>query len=60
MATKCFHPMCTKRFPKDALFRVNAKGQPGIWACADHVKNTDAKVEPEVQRIVAAIESQKC
>lgn len=25
-----------------ALHRINAKGQPGIWACTKHVKLTDA------------------
>jgi len=46
---KCFYPMCDKRAPRDSLFRVNAKGQSGIWACSDHIKNTDAKVDPRVR-----------
>lgn len=33
------------------LYRVNAKGQPGVWACAKHIGQTDAKVDPEVREI---------
>lgn len=33
-----------------ALFRVNAKGQPGIWACKPHLSQTDA---PPVDSAVA-------
>lgn len=39
---KCFHPMCSKAAPRDTLFRVNEKGQPGVWACSEHIKGTDA------------------
>lgn len=39
---KCYYPMCPKAAPRDTLFRVNAKGQAGIWACSEHIKQTDA------------------
>lgn len=54
---KCFHPMCTiSPSTGGALFRVNAKGQPGIWACREHIKQTDAKVAPEVDGLVKVIQ----
>lgn len=54
---KCFHPMCTVSPANGgALFRINAKGQPGIWACRDHMKNTDGKIAPEVDKLVSIIE----
>lgn len=37
------------------LFRVNAKGQPGKWACDKHIKQTDAAVDPVVRQIVDTI-----
>lgn len=37
------------------LFRINKKGEPGVWACDDHIKNTDAKVDSDVQVIVDAV-----
>lgn len=54
---RCFHPMC----PADgrnngALYRVNAKGQAAVWACAKHVQNTDAKVDPFVKELVGLLE----
>lgn len=43
------------RGPLDGVpvFRQNAKGQPGIWACSEH--NT-ARVDPEVAKIVGIIQ----
>lgn len=38
------------------IFRVNAKGQPGVWACKQHIKQTDATVHPEVQFLIDALE----
>ena len=38
-----------------SLFRVNATGQKGVWACEAHIKNTDATVDPVVQQIVDTI-----
>jgi hypothetical protein len=34
------------------LFRVNAKGQPGVWACQKHIGQTDAKPDAETLEIV--------
>lgn len=55
---KCFHPMCTVT-PQTGgtLFRINAKGQPGLWACREHRANTDAPKDRELDRIVDAIET---
>ncbi len=39
-----------------SLFRVNAKGQPGIWACAKHIKQTDAKPDAELAALVRTLE----
>jgi hypothetical protein len=38
-----------------SLFRVNAKGQPGVWACERHIGQTDAAVDAEVRDIAAAL-----
>jgi hypothetical protein len=37
-----------------AVFRVNAKGQPGVWACEKHIKQTDATVDSAVKQITDA------
>lgn len=34
-----------------SLFRVNAKGQPGVWACEAHIGQTDAKMDDVVQKL---------
>lgn len=40
-----------------SIFRINAKGVPGIWACKSHIKNTDAPpIAPEVDEIVSILE----
>lgn len=36
------------------VFRVNAKGQPGVWACEKHIKQTDAVIDPAVKQIADA------
>jgi hypothetical protein len=38
-----------------SIYRVNAKGQPGIWACKRHIGQTDAKPDPELEDIVNII-----
>jgi hypothetical protein len=49
--------ICKKGHPHVSLFRINAKGVPGLWACAKHVKQTDAPpVAPEVAEIVAILD----
>jgi len=37
------------------IFRMNAKGQPGLWACNDHKDHFDAVVDPEVQGVADAL-----
>lgn len=44
--------ICQKGMPYVSLFRINAKGQPGLWACAKHLKQTDAPpLDPELQKL---------
>lgn len=52
---KCFRQDCSKAAPMDTLFRVNAKGRPGIWACAAHRLEKDV----ELDAIVKALETQQ-
>jgi hypothetical protein len=48
--------ICQKGIPDvPSLFRINAKGQPGIWACAAHRNRTDAKIDPELDAAVDII-----
>lgn len=54
--------MFCRKGPMDGvtIHRVNAKGQPGIWACERHIGQTDAPPIPEeVRRVVNAIEGRK-
>ena len=47
-----------KRGPQQgiAVFRINAKGVTGIWACEKHLKQTDAPpVDPLVTEICKAV-----
>lgn len=38
------------------VYRVNAKGQPGVWACNAHIGRTDAPpIDPDVKAICEAI-----
>jgi hypothetical protein len=52
----CHKKGCDKRAPQDTLYRVNAKGRPGIWACQAH------RLEPdeELDGIVAAVQRKRC
>lgn len=38
-----------------SVYRVNAKGQTGVWACQKHMKQTDATIPPEIQAISDAL-----
>jgi hypothetical protein len=55
-------PQCIfcRKGPADgvSLFRINAKGQPGVWACRPHMKRTDATIPEEVGDIVSIIEGE--
>lgn len=55
---KCFFPGCSIGAGREsgALFRINAKGVPGIWACHKHRQNTDAPRNPELDKFVLMIE----
>lgn len=37
------------------LVRLNAKGQPGIWACLKHRSNTDAPRDPVLDDVLRAL-----
>jgi hypothetical protein len=48
-----------KKGPLDgvSVFRINAKSVPGLWACKNHLRQTDApKPDPEVVEIVELLE----
>lgn len=42
-----------------SVYRINAKGVAPIWACADHIKHTDADVSPEVLEISKVLEGKR-
>lgn len=55
---RCF--LCKVKGPPEGtetMFRVNEKGQPGVWACGECIKKTDATVDPEVKRITQILET---
>lgn len=57
---RCFHPGCRASLADgDAMFRINSKGQPGVWSCRKHRKNTDAKPDPELDELVGIIEGER-
>lgn len=59
-ALTCFYPRCGRGLANGhAIYRINAKGVPGIWACKEHRANTDAPVDPVTDEIVETIESAK-
>ena len=40
-----------------SIYRINAKGGPGIWVCAKHVAQTDAPpIDETVAEIVGIVE----
>jgi hypothetical protein len=41
---------CPPERQHDAVFRVNLKGVPGIFACKEHVRKR-ADIDPEVEEI---------
>ncbi len=49
----CAFPGCDHR-PIDgwAMYRVNPKGQPGIWMCKEH---SEKPVDPVVELIAATV-----
>lgn len=48
---KCFK--CNASAPTATLYRVNAKGRPGIWACFAH------RVEPDMDLDVTIAEIER-
>lgn len=52
MGTPCCE-ICSASVAKGAsLYRVNPKGQPGIWRCIEHM---DKLPDPELRQIVEAV-----
>jgi hypothetical protein len=39
-----------------SVFRINAKGQPGVWACASDLPKADTRVDPATRAVVEHIE----
>lgn len=42
-----------------SVFRINAKGQPGLWACERHRSQTDATVDPDLDDVVHTLEGKQ-
>ena len=38
------------------IHRINAKGQPGVWACNKHIKQTDVVVPADVKALTDLID----
>lgn len=49
----CFSPDCSRSAPEHTLYRVNAKGRPGIWACAAHRLEKDKTLGVIVRAVEA-------
>lgn len=41
-----------------SLFRMNATGQKGLWACNEHKDHFDGRIDPETQEIVRILEGE--
>jgi hypothetical protein len=39
------------------LFRVNPDRRPPLWACEQHLAQTDAQVSPELRRVSEILRS---
>lgn len=57
---KCFQPTCARSAPRDTLFRVNAKGGPGVWACAEHRLERDSQLDAVVAEVQAGRTQRRC
>lgn len=51
---KCL--FCDRAGPEYTLFRINEKGVKGIWACREHLAQTDVAVDPIVREIADIID----
>jgi hypothetical protein len=52
---KCF--FCHRGMANGAtLFRINPKGEKGVWTCREHRDQTDTPRDAEVEEIVKVIE----
>lgn len=49
--SKCFRSDCQRSAPHHTLYRVNAKGVPGIWACNDHRIEPDTELDGAIAEI---------
>jgi len=38
------------------IHRINAKGQPGVWVCNKHIKQTDVVVPADVKALTDLID----
>jgi hypothetical protein len=61
--TESIGPRCLfcRKGPMDgvSLYRINAKGEAGVWACARHKGQTDAKPDKATEDFVKILESRK-
>lgn len=58
---KCFYPRCQSApwTNGKGLWRINATGNDGVWACDDHRRNTDAPKDDQVEEIVAILSGER-
>lgn len=42
-----------------SIFRMNAKGQPGLWACNEHKDHFDGRIPEDVKEVVSVFENRK-
>lgn len=49
------------RGPSDGItvYRMNAKGEPGLWACNEHKDHFDGRIPDDVLGITPAIEKSR-
>lgn len=60
MCLRCFFPGCDASIETGAsLFRINATGQPGIWACRAHRANTDAPRDEGLDELIDLMEGRR-
>ncbi len=56
----CFFPGCNRGLHNGHdVYRINATGQAGIWACRQHRKHTDAPRDEEVDDIMDILGGRK-
>lgn len=42
-----------------SIFRMNEKGQPGLWACNEHKDHFDGRIDDDLAKLVRTLEGKK-